>query len=57
MLATKAASVPGVTAALGMPSGHIPTPTTLVGTQIVNGSDVNRVLKAIEAQKDWGQAK
>jgi hypothetical protein len=48
----------GVLAALGVVgSGKVSTPTTLVGTQIIHGSDANGVLSEVEAQRSSGDAK
>ena len=58
MDADKAAHTDGVLTALGMPaSSRIGTPTTIVGTQIIRGAEVDGILKVIETQKNWGGTK
>ena len=55
--ADKAAHTDGIMAALGMTSGRIPTPTAIVGTQVIPGAGIDGILAAIKTQKDWGSAK
>lgn len=37
----------------GKPTGYAATPTTVVGTQIIVGADLDAITKARDAQKTW----